>query len=288
MMGLQRIELKTFANSTIFNISSPSKSDEFIVTAIKGLTSANVNVNFQKTLYADSVHMGSRVEEREITMQIRLYPNMVIGNTVESLRDKIYSHIISMENRDDYTQVILYGSNMDLTTFGRISQIEADLYSDVPTIQLSIRCKDAYLYKTKPEPAQIVNVTSQGAPARLTIFNPGAPVGFDVYGKSSSNFPNFHVLNETNGQEIRVTNFNDPTDATEWAFRINSEPSKRWVRKLGRKGTGNWTYYNAYDRMTITKGFVQLESGENKLVASGWSVPAQTIEVRYTQRFVGI
>ena len=286
MIGLQRIGLKTFENENIFQIASPKKKDEYILRNVTGLTGSNLNVNYQKTLYSGSVHMGSRREEREITLLFELNPDRSKGSTVESLRDDIYRHIISDELVDSYTRVTLYGSKMDLYTEGRISQIEADLYTQKPMMQVSIMCRYAHFMKTVPEPKLTYNVSDANAAVTWTINNPGAPVGFGVQGWSDAEFSSFGVQNLTNGQSLDVKGASNIT-GTRWRFDVDTTPERRMVRKLGYRDNG-WFFDNMYDKFKLGSGYPQLESGVNKIRAYIYSGTNKKFELTYTQRFHGV
>lgn len=286
MIGLQRIGLKTFENENIFQIASPKKKDEYILRNVTGLTGANLNVSYQKTLYSGSIHMGSRREEREITLLFELNPDRSKGSTVESLRDSIYRHIISDELVDTYTRVTLYGSKMDLYTEGRISQIEADLYSQKPMMQVSIMCRYAHFMKTVPETKLVYDVPDKHTGVDWSIYNPGAPVGFFVQGWSDTEFSQFFVLNETNGQKLEVINARD-TPGTKWRFDIDTTPETREVQKLAYRDN-KWWFYNMYDNFKLDSGYPQLESGVNMIRAHILGGTNKKFELTYTQRFHGV
>lgn len=286
MIGLQRIGIKTFENENIFQIASPKKKDEYILRNVTGLTGANLNVNYQKTLYSGSVHMGSRREEREITLLIELNPERILGHTAESLRDSIYRHIISDELVDGYTRVTLYGSKMDLYTEGRISQIESDLYSQKPMMQVSIMCRYAHFMKTVEEPAHESVISDDNTGVIWTLTNPGAPVGFNLYGLSDTEFSSFSVSNLTNGQKLSVSNA-PVVEGTRWRFGVNTTPEERTVRKSGLRD-GAWYFRSLYDNLTLEGGYPQLESGVNQIEAHLFGGSNRKFILTYTQRFHGV
>ena len=286
MIGLQRIGIKTFENENIFQVASPKKKDEYILRNVTGLTGANLSVSYQKTLRSGSVHMGSRREEREITLLFELNPDRSKGSTVESLRDSIYRHIISDELVDAYTRVTLYGSKMDLYTEGRISQIEADLYSQKPMIQISIMCRYAHLIKTVEETKLTYNVPDEHTGVTWTIDNPGAPVGFMVRGYSDTEFSQFYVQNATNGQLAHITNARNIT-GTRWRFDVDTTPEKRKVQKLAYRDD-RWFFNNMYDNFKLESGYPQLESGVNIIETHILGGTNKTFELTYTQRFHGV
>src|SRR5699024_7931886 len=150
--------------------------------------------------------MGSRREEREITLLFELNPDRSKGSTVESLRGNIYRNIISDELVDKYTRVPLYGSKMDLYTEGRISQIEADLYTQKPMMQESIMCRYAHFSKAVDEAKPTYNVMADHTGLSWNNHVQGAPVGFYVQAWSDTEFANFVEHNDTNGQILHVTN----------------------------------------------------------------------------------
>lgn len=285
MIGLQQIGIKTFENENKFQIASPKKKDEYILRNVTGLTGANLNVNYQKTLYSGSVHMGSRREEREITLLFELNPDRSKGSTVESLRSDIYRHIISDELVDGYTRVTLYGSKMNLYTEGRISQIESDLYSQKPMMQVSIMCRYAHFMKTVEEPISDHNVPDDATGAVWTVTNPGAPVGFIVQGWSDTEFSRFSVENKTNGQKLTISQAPD-IEGTRWRFGVNTTPEERKVVKLGLRD--DWYFHTVYDKLTLEGGYPQLESGVNKIEAHIIGGTNKTFELTYTRRYHGV
>lgn len=286
MIGLQQIGIKTFENENKFQIASPKKKDEYILRNVTGLTGANLNVNYQKTLYSGSVHMGSRREEREITLLFELNPDRSKGSTVESLRSDIYRHIISDELVDGYTRVTLYGSKMNLYTEGRISQIESDLYSQKPMMQVSIMCRYAHFIKTVEEPKRESVVGDGHTGINWSVTNPGAPVGFIVQGWSDTEFSRFSVENKTNGQKLTISQA-PVIEGTRWQFNVNTTPEERMVRKLGF-GIGTWWPYTVYDKLTLEGGYPQLESGVNKIEAHIIGGTNKTFELTYTRRYHGV
>lgn len=285
MIGLQQIGIKTFENENKFQIASPKKKDEYILRNVTGLTGANLNVNYQKTLYSGSVHMGSRREEREITLLFELNPDRSKGSTVESLRSDIYRHIISDELVDGYTRVTLYGSKMNLYTEGRISQIESDLYSQKPMMQVSIMCRYAHFMKTVPEPKRESVVGDEHTGINWSVTNPGAPVGFIVQGWSDTEFSQFIVENKTNGQKLTISQA-PVIEGTRWQFNVNTTPEERMVRKLGLRD--QWSFRSVYDKLTLEGGYPQLESGVNKIEAHIIGGTNKRFELTYTQRYHGV
>ena len=153
-------------------------------------------------------------------------------------------------------------------------------------MQVSIMCRYAHFMKTVPETTLVHNVPDEYTGVVWTITNPGAPVGFFVQGWSDTQFSEFYVHNETNGQLLRVKNARDAT-GTRWRFDIDTTPENRRVRKLAYRDN-QWWFYDMYDNFKLESGYPQLESGVNVIKAHIFGGTNKKFELTYTQRFHGV
>lgn len=286
MIGLKQIKLNTMTNENTFNYKSPTKRDEYILKGTTGLTSPSVTVNLQKTLLSGSFHTGSRADEREVTLEFILNPDRSKGHTVEYLRDEIYQHILAGQNPNESTTLTLVGSVDVASVECYISNVEADLYTKEPVMQLTLQCASPYF-----ESVNIKEFTAEtkesGEFMKFDIFNPGAPVGFALNTVTANTVDYFGVVSETTGQRVQVSEVDriSPTPS-KTGFTFDSTEKGRDIRQ--NYTTSSSYYRHVFDKVLMEQhAWVYLAPGKN-VIRAGSKVSGENAVLRYRPRYWGV
>lgn len=264
-MQATSITLETMGYSQTFNMSSPAKDDPYIITSITGLSNADVNVNYQKTLYNGSMHMGSRADEREIVIEARLNPSYASGQTPADLRDNLYRHLIPEGmNRNVYTKISIRVDNgKTLIANARLSHIESVLYTKQPAVQLTFKCNSPYLVETTyVRHSQSIATES----VKFDVVNPGAPVGFYMFINNLKTSPDtIYIANDTTSQYCNITGLTSMT-STDSKFDIRFV-TDQGNRMLSRTAYNNYagTHQPLYRYMGSDDAYIMLASGSNHI-----------------------
>lgn len=286
MIGLKQIKLNTMTNENTFNYKSPSKRDEYILKGTTGLSSPSVTVNLQKTLLSGSFHTGSRANEREVTLEFILNPDRSKGHTPEYLRDEIYQHILAGQNPNESTTLTLVGSVDVASVECYISNVEADLYTKEPVMQLTLQCASPYF-----ESVNVKEVTAEtpkaGELMRFEVFNPGAPVGFVLNTVTAESVTYFGVLSDTTGQRVQVSQLDSisPTPSKS-GFTFDSTEKGRDIRH--NYTTSSSYYRHVYDKVMMEQfAWVYLAPGKN-IIHAGSKSNAENASLRFRPRYWGV
>lgn len=286
MIGLKQIKLNTMTNESTFNYKSPTKRDEYILKGTTGLASPSVTVNLQKTLLSGSFHTGSRADEREVTLEFILNPDRSKGHTPEYLRDEIYQHILAGQNPNQSTTLTLVGSVDVASVECYISNVEADLYTKEPVMQLTLQCNSPYF-----ESVNIKEVESQtsrsGELMQFDIFNPGAPVGFVLNTVTADPVTYFGVFSDTTGQRAQASEL-DPISPTPSKNGFTFDSTEKG-RDLRQNYTTESSYYrHIFDKVRMSQnGWVYLAPGKN-VIRAGSKVSAENASLRFRPRYWGV
>ena len=286
MIGLKQIKLSTVTNENTFNYKSPTKRDEYILKGTTGLSSPSVTVNLQKTLLSGSFHTGSRADEREVTLEFILNPDRSKGHTPEYLRDEIYQHILAGQNPEESTTLTLVGSVDVASVECYISNVEADLYTKEPVMQLTLQCASPYF-----ESVNIKEVESQtsrsGELMQFDIFNPGAPVGFVLNTVTADPVTYFGVFSDTTSQRAQASGL-DPISPTPSKNGFTFDSTEKG-RDLRQNYTTESSYYrHIFDKVRMSQnGWVYLAPGKN-VIRAGSKVSAENASLRFRPRYWGV
>lgn len=266
-IDIQSITLQTYGHMTSLNIAKPKLTDSIIVTDIKGLTDTNLSVSLGKTLNNGSYHMGTRPEEREITFTLRLNPNREAGQTVEDLRDILYMHVLGGQSTSATTKITIYGNDRTLVTNGYASQLEADLYTDKPTVQLSFLCSSPYLQEPNDKLIDLGPMQA-GKPYHFRVDNFGAPVGiyFRLMGPAFAR--TFTLRSLTTNDMITIENVTQPANASKYGFEVLSTPGLQRTANIFTDTGGIIRWVPAYDKTTVSGVVPYLASGVNNFAVT--------------------
>lgn len=286
MIGLKQIKLNTMSNENTFNYKSPTKRDEYILKGTTGLSSPSVTVNLQKTLLSGSFHTGSRANEREVTLEFILNPDRSKGHTVEYLRDEIYQHILAGHNPEQSTTLTLVGSVDVASVECYISNVESDLHTKEPVMQLTLQCDSPYFESVNTKEIE-GKAAKAGELMRFDVFNPGAPVGFVLHTVTSEPVTYFSISSETTGQRAQVSGL-DPISPTpsRSGFIFDSTEKGRDIRH--NYTTSEAYYRHVFDKVRMNQfGWVYLAPGKN-VVWAGSKVTPENATLRFRPRYWGV
>jgi len=120
----------------------------YIVKKITGLDADEITPKF----YGFSLDGASKFYDfglppRNVVVLIQLNPRFSLGETHASLRDQLYKQIL--KTRTGLVDLLFYdGASADIKVSGFITKFEAPPFAKVPTVQITLLCKDPMLRGT--------------------------------------------------------------------------------------------------------------------------------------------
>jgi hypothetical protein len=121
--------------------SATGLDPEEIIRQFYGTISVAQSRYFPKQRYYDFIP-GPRV----VAFKIRLNPNYAIGETPQSLRDRLYK-MISYHRGGDVSIRFINGYTESARLSGYVTNVEADMFSREPTVTLTFKCDYPLLRK---------------------------------------------------------------------------------------------------------------------------------------------
>lgn len=129
-------------------IVGASPSDKFILKNIDGLGPPDFLINIGKSIYQNGIYQGSRPQPRQIVARVGLNPDYTIGETVESLRETLYSMISAASGVTTFEA--WNGLTRVAITIGWVSKCEIVPFAKDPEVQITLDCQDAYMRAPLP------------------------------------------------------------------------------------------------------------------------------------------
>lgn len=150
-MRVTGIELSSDnANVFSFGLNAVSMTDKYLAKTIIGLDADEVVHKF----YGFGSRTGSKfynfsLTKREIVMRIVLNPNYSINESYSDIRDEMY-RAISSSRGGLITLLMTAGGAAVATISGFITKFEVPYFSNIPELQITLRCDDPMLRAFNP------------------------------------------------------------------------------------------------------------------------------------------
>lgn len=153
------------------NLASPS--DKYILKFADGLGPPGVDLFMSNARKGGSRYSGRRPQGRSIILRIGLNPNYAAGESVEKLRQDLYSLYSVPLNGNDIPLYLMNNGVEVVSAFSKLKNFEINPFSQKPEVQITFEAEEPYFYAISQ--STIVN-PSKSAPL---IVNAGsATTGF--------------------------------------------------------------------------------------------------------------
>jgi hypothetical protein len=187
MIDTVRLVGSTNVDLPIVNLDPSAK---YILKSVDGLGPPDIDVSIQQTLYQGGIYQNSRPQGRQIIVLIRLNPDYFSGESVESLRTKLYGMITPGYGVPSPRVDLLYQGVPIANAVAYISKFEINPFAKDPEVQITYECQNAYL-----QSSSLISVPISGLSKSAPIItNPGdAPTGFYMDLTLTASTSNFKI-----------------------------------------------------------------------------------------------
>lgn len=92
------------------------------------------------------IYQGRRVGKRNVVITLDLNPNPALGETAESLRDRLHRAFIDPQVEGDYLKMVFHNENgLEKYLVGYCEKFEGEIFDAETMCQISMICPDPYL-----------------------------------------------------------------------------------------------------------------------------------------------
>lgn len=217
------------------------------------------------------------MRERIVTLLINLNPQYDLGESVSSLRDKVYQVLSYGLTAELQLKFVNVGGTEVASLFGFIEKIEAPIFSKEPQVQITFKCTDPFFKKTD---YVVVPGTMFGTEHNWNDDISNAPHGYELKFVFSSGGTPFSITNETEfGDALFYIGFSFFAGDT---LYLNSEDGNKYVY-VDRPLAGILQLANYIDNYSI---WPIMYPGPNRLT---FSAPAATTsQIKHRPTFWGL
>lgn len=138
-------------NSFTIPIVGATPKDSLLIRQITGLGPPDINLFIGDYARDGGIYQGRRVGTRNPVILAELNPNPALGETVFSLRQRLYKTFIDPQSEADYLKLDLHlDDGRVLYLVGYTEKFETEIFSSESLVQVSIICPDPYLRSESP------------------------------------------------------------------------------------------------------------------------------------------
>lgn len=211
-----------------FSLVTENPSSQYIVRNIAGLDAEEIIPRF----YGFGLQSGNRfydfsLKARDIVMRIVLNPRFRIDESYSEIRDYLYKAISS--NRVGLITLYMYsGATVVAQIQGFIMKFEAVYFTDLPEVQMTIRCDDPMfraINAVKFDPEELGTLQSVLIPDSLST----APHGFTMGVKCKVASDQYSIQNAPVAPEWRFNVLPDGGFLVGDELYLSSEYNNRYV-----------------------------------------------------------
>lgn len=272
---LTDIEVRT-PQGTLLNLPLQDISNGFILEEVKGLDPVKATLVSSSFAGMDGEqYHSSRRDKRNLLFQIGLEPNYSV-DTVEDLRRRLYAFFMP---KSQVNLRFRMSDGLDLDISGRVESFETALFSDDPTIDISVLCYDPDFYYATPV---VVNGSTVTDPTDITVSYLGTvETGILFELNVDRSLSAFTIYHRPPGGSTRSLDFSSFLNAGD-VIRVNTVTGNKSVT-LTRSGTES----SILSGMSPQSNWIELQPGDNlfRVYAEGAAIP---YSVTYTTRYGGL
>ena len=270
------------ANNVDLPLEGVGPITPYVLKAADGLGPPEVDVSIVPTLQRGGYYQGRRPQLRQVILRVGLQPEWNIGQTPQDLRTALYSLLTTKYDQLVKLQVMLTNSVLAQTE-GHISKMEVAAFSKDPEVQITLDCKDAYLYAPSGS-AMSITLNKAGGYSYFNIENIGtAPSGFRAGFTFPTAFTGPFILSEngTGGRSFRV-------DRDFGAGDMIILDTRSGQRGVWRVPTGTSNQNNILSKLHQSSEWLELFAGTNPFAINTENVSATGFPPEYTPAYWGI
>jgi hypothetical protein len=152
-MGVNREETPVLTQIDVMSdnaielpILGVTPKSSFLIQKVTGLNPPDRNLFIGDYSQDGGIYQGRRVGNRNVVFTINLNPNPALGETVSSLREKLYKAFIDPQVEGDYLKLLLRDdSNDHRYLVGYCEKFETEVFDVETACQISLICPDPYI-----------------------------------------------------------------------------------------------------------------------------------------------
>lgn len=180
-----------------FPIQDAKPSDKYIFKGADGLEPTGMTNFLSRPRYGKGQYLGREPLPRQVTLKVNINPDYTAGESVQQLREDLYSLMNPMFTYGDKVNFVLMDGSTYLTkNWAVVKSVEPSLFSRDPYIQIVLEFLDPYFTGYEPiivpggsEPGETLSTTT------LAFNNKGsAQVGFGFQIKITANIPSWGMF----------------------------------------------------------------------------------------------
>lgn len=274
-MKFDKIILTGSESITLFDHRNPLSSP-YVTQAIDGLAPTEVEVSLAQTIQGAGLYIGRRPQLREITCNIHLNPNYTLGETPESLRERIY-RLRPVSDDGSLALRLLYQDEEVARTLVYIKRVELAPFAKETIMQLVLASPSEYLFREQP----IVLTSPEFDKTYPVLPNVGsARTGFYIRLMFTGTASVFGFGRRENAQELRITHAFALNDILE----INTQIGSRgiWLTRAGVKTS-------IIGSLSANSTWLDLHPGETALHVITTNQQAfNWVEFSYQPKYLGV
>lgn len=187
-----------------FSLRNLDPSSRYQVKTIFGMDADEIMSKFYGFgATSNAKHYELFLPPRDIVMRVALNPFVTLGETASDIRDNVY-RAVSSSRTGEIELRFNSGISTVATIQGFIKKIEAPYFSNIPEIQITVKCKDP-MFRGPITTKYLTSDISEANPITIVDAQSTAPHGFDMQVTFNATVPSFKISDEGD---------------TEWSFEV--------------------------------------------------------------------
>lgn len=278
-------------NSFTVPIVGVTPKDSLLIRQINGLSPPGLNLFIGDYAISGGSYQGRRVGTRNIVILMELNPNPALGETISSLRERLYKAFLDPLVEADYVKMVLHlDDGRLLEAVGYAETFETDIFSVDTFVQISMICPDPYLKDTVPR----VLATATGWTQVPFTYTGSAETGFEAEIKVAMDTPRLILANNTVTDDVNSPLYPRGRLIVDRAFvagDLVTVNTTRGSRKIMLTPISTGVPVSILASMTSTSQWIELHSQRNTMRIYGStpaSLPAIIQKLTFVQTYWGI
>lgn len=274
---LQLVEVRT-RQGDLLSLPLEDDSSGLRVAKIEGLGPVKATLVSSSFANMDGEeYQSSRREPRNIKLEIELDPDPESEDTVYGLRKQLYKFFMP---KSEVTFRLYMADGLEVDIVGRVETCEPEMFTQEPTIGISVMCFKPDFYELTPE---LVPGTTTSGDVPITIEYAGSiETGIQLTLNVDRTLPEFSVFHVPPNDETVQLDFNsDPLEAGDVLTISTVRGSKGAI--LTRAGVDSSVLYG----ISPQSKWIELQPGTNtiRVYAEGADIP---LSIQYINKYGGL
>lgn len=274
------------ADPFTLHIANATPKDSFLVRKITGLNPPDVNLFLGDFNRDGGIYQGRRVGMRNVVMTLDLNPNPILGETISSLREKLYKAFLDPLSDADYLKIVFYDDALRVRYLvGFAEKIETEIFDAETSVQISLICPDPFIRDN--DVTSYVDTVNGG---------PWSSLSFDYNGTAGTGF--YAKVTMTNNSDILTLDNNGVKmviDTTASATHLNVGQKVYFTTIRGSRDiriqTGTNPSTPLVASLTYASPWIELSAQANELKVYGATSVDQVAlinELTFTPAYWGV